>query len=386
MKVVHVCGVPLPPQHPDALRLHKQFHPGHWVLDLARAQKAHTSLQPELLVNVPGSLTDFEAEWDGIPVHYLRCPAKYRAKTLLFYETSRLAARLRRLQPDIVHAHGTEGAHVLAAQRSGLPYVVTAQGLYGIINSLLKLPWWHRQKVIEFLEWRALSRARHVIAKSAYIAEKLQQLYPHLVLHRIPNTFDPAIAALPSLPRKKNKLIFVGTLDERKGLDLVLEALPRIQGVQEDVSLQVIGAGRGGSDYIRKVEAGLVGLMGSRCEFSGRLPHLEVARAIASAAVLVAPSREEMFGNQVIEALLVGTPCVVSSETAMAENIHRFGNGHVFQNGHAADLAEKVLAVLASGSTPEAKSAQGKIVDYMAPERVAAAHLDVYRTILHGHP
>lgn len=382
MKIVHICSAPLVPQHPDYQRLKASHHSGHWVLDLARAQRMYTTLRPELLVNVPGSTVDFDSELDGVPVHYLRCQANYRAKTLLLFETHRLASRLRQLHPDLVHAHGTEDAHLLAAQRSGLPYVVTAQGVHCIINPILQRPWWHRQKVIEFLERRALRRARHLIAKSDYIGEKLQALFPNLTIHRIPNTFDPAVAALSPVPKISRQMAFVGTLDERKGLHLLRAALESIHERFPDLSLKVIGSGRGETDYAKREELALKRLLGSRCDFAGRLAHLDAVRLVAAAHVLIAPSLEEMFGNQVIEALLVRTHCLVSSQTAMAENILRFGNGTIFQNGHAADLAEQLSSVLQTTAFPEADGARARILEYMAPERVAAAHAEVYGKVL----
>jgi glycosyltransferase involved in cell wall biosynthesis len=382
LKIVHVCSAPLVPQHPDFERLRGVYHSGHWVVDLARAQRGHTALRPELLVNVPGSTVDFDAELEGVPVHYLRCPANYRVKTLLLFETHRLASRLRQLRPDLAHAHGTEDAHVLAAQRSGLPYVITAQGIHCIINPLLRRPWWHRQKVIEFLERRALLRARHLIAKSDYIGDKLRQLFPNLRIHRIPNTFDPEIAALPPAQKTNHQIVFVGTLDERKGLHILRAALETVRMKIPSITLKIAGAGRERAGYAAQEERALKQLLGARCDFMGRLPHLEAVRAVAGAQVLVAPSVEEMFGNQVIEALLVRTHCIVSSATAMAENVQRFGNGTVFQNSNAADLAEKLARVLNQQNFPEAESARARVLEYMAPARVAAAHAELYHLVL----
>jgi hypothetical protein len=52
MKVVHLCNLPIPEAHPDYGKV--PYHPGRWVLNLALAQRAHTGIEPELLVQVPG--------------------------------------------------------------------------------------------------------------------------------------------------------------------------------------------------------------------------------------------------------------------------------------------------------------------------------------------
>ena len=52
MKVVHLCNLPIPEAHPYYGKV--PCHPGRWVLNLALAQRAHTGIEPELLVQVPG--------------------------------------------------------------------------------------------------------------------------------------------------------------------------------------------------------------------------------------------------------------------------------------------------------------------------------------------
>ena len=105
---------------------------------------------------------------------------------------------------------------------------------------------------------------------------------------------------------------------------------------------------------------------------------------MARATALVAPSRSEMFGNQLIESLLVGTHVLASENTALAENIRRFGNGTLFRWNDATDLAEKAVAVLQRTEGPEPSSAREKVCRALDPERVARAHLEVYRQVLRG--
>src|SRR5438270_8101710 len=136
MKVVHICNAPLPTEHPDYRRV--VYHPGRWVLNLALAQKQHTEIQPELLVQVPGASRDFETSIEGVPTYFIKAPNRFRASTFFFFDTRRLALRARALAPNLVHAHGTEDAYGLAAQHCNLPHVITAQGLHFLIKHRVK--------------------------------------------------------------------------------------------------------------------------------------------------------------------------------------------------------------------------------------------------------
>ena len=69
MRVVHLCNVPLPPEHPDHESI--SFHPGRWVLNLAIAQRKHAGINARLVMQVPGARHDFLTEMEGVPVHFV---------------------------------------------------------------------------------------------------------------------------------------------------------------------------------------------------------------------------------------------------------------------------------------------------------------------------
>src|ERR1700730_4865117 len=109
MKVVHVSHVPLSIDHPDFGTI--RLHPGRWVLNLALAQRAHTSIQPELVVQVPGSRHDFSTTVEEIPVHYLAPPERFRSATLFTFDVKSICRKIHALKPDFVHGHGLEDAY-----------------------------------------------------------------------------------------------------------------------------------------------------------------------------------------------------------------------------------------------------------------------------------
>ena len=380
MKVVHLCNLPMPEAHPDDGTV--PCHPGRWVLNLALAQRAHAGIEPELVVQIPGAARDFDTVIEGIPVHFVAAPDRLRSATLFYFDARRMAARALALRPDLVHAHGTEDCYALAAQRTRRPNVITAQGLFFIINAVVPPRPISRDRIVELTERHALRRARHVIAKSDYVADALRRQFPHLQLHRIPNTFDPRLAELRA--KKEPRLfVFVGTPVHRKGLDILAEALAEVQRTFPDVRLWVFGDQPGASGgYEAQVKARLTSLMGGRVTFHGTVPALEVARQLARATALVAPSREEMFGNQLIEALVVGTHAIVTAGTAMAENVRLFGHGTIVPQEDALALAAAMLEALEQGEFPQSVEAKQRVLAAMGPEVVARQHEKLYREVL----
>ena len=122
--------------------------------------------------------------------------------------------------------------------------------------------------------------------------------------------------------------------------------------------------------------------MGGRVTFHGTVPALEVARQLARATALVAPSREEMFGNQLIEALVVGTHGIVTEGTAMAENVRLFGHGTIVPQEDALALAAAMLEALEQGEFPQSVEAKQRVLAAMGPEVVARQHEKLYREVL----
>jgi glycosyltransferase involved in cell wall biosynthesis len=383
MRVVHLCNLPLSPEHPD--HGHISFHPGRWVLNLAIAQRRHAGIDARLVMQVPGSRHDFRTEIEGVPVHFVAAPDKLRSATLFVPDVLRLRKAVLAENPDLVHAHGTEDAYALSAQACGKPYVITAQGCFFIINRELPPRLVSRERIVQFTEWVALRRARHVIAKSAYVRDELARAFPHLAIHEIPNTIDPRLLEIPpDRERESGSLAFVGTVVPRKGVHLIADALAILQRGDSDVfariALSVFGDRPGHeSDYETTCKKRLRDLLGERVSFYGTIPAIEVAEALSRTEVLLAPSLEEMFGNQFIEALAVGADAIVSEGTAMAENARRLRAGRVVTRDEAAALAAAIREAVGRPTTLRERFERRKeVAAFVGPEAVATKHYDLY--------
>jgi glycosyltransferase involved in cell wall biosynthesis len=378
MRVVHIGHVPLPSEHPDFGRLYS--HPGRWVLNLAMAQAEHTSIGPAIITQVPGASIDWRCKVDGIDVEFVRVPDKLRAATFFQFDKRTLSRRALATDPDLVHAHGTEEAYAMAGQATGKPNVITLQGVFAIINKELPPKLISRARVVEFLEAHTLRRAKHVIAKSDYIAERVSRLFPNLVIHRIPNTFDPRLLDLDTTKTPRS-WCFVGMITERKGLDIVVDALQQMDEAVFPSEFHIVGnRGEGEGDYDRRVLSDLRRLLGEKLVLHGILPASESAKVVAGCELLLAPSREEMFGNQLIEALLVGAMPLVGEGTALAENVRRYGHGHVIPRA-GSDNLRSTLAHNGSVNPKGAASAREKVIRELGPSVVANAHFDLYQLV-----
>ena len=142
-----------------------------------------------------------------------------------------------------------------------------------------------------------------------------------------------------------NTIGFIGRFDEpRKGLAVLLEALPKI--VEEIPNLRVLVAGPGNpQDFHKLVPTELR----ERITFLGRISELEKAQFFKSISLYIAPNTgSESFGIILAEAMAAGTPIVASNLPAFTQLLDDGESGAIFESENPNSLAQTVLNLLAN--------------------------------------
>ena len=164
----------------------------------------------------------------------------------------------------------------------------------------------------------------------------------------LPADADRRAAAL-DLPERY--LLTVATLEPRKGLAVLLEALA--SAAAPDVPLLVAGQpGWGGVDLV--AEAGRLGIA-HRVRVLGRVADADLAVLLHRATAVVVPSRAEGFGLPLLEAMAVGTPVVISPADALVEVA-----GGAALVAPDADLAGALRAVVEDAALAHELAAKGR--------------------------
>ncbi|OZE94554.1 glycosyltransferase family 4 protein [Rhodococcoides fascians] len=201
----------------------------------------------------------------------------------------------------------------------------------------------------------------------------------------IPNGVDvPAFRRaplLPGYPRAGGTVLFLGRFDEpRKGMAVLMRALPTLVERHPDVEVLVVG--RGDEDKLRK-EAGAAA---SHIRFLGQVDDEEKASAMRSADVYCAPNLGgESFGIVLVEAMASGT-AVVASELDAFRRVLRDGTaGLLVPIDDDVALADAVDSVLSSDDIRDrvVQAATRAVAEYDWPV-VAEQIMRVYETVTVG--
>ena len=140
-----------------------------------------------------------------------------------------------------------------------------------------------------------------------------------------------------------NTIGFIGRFEEpRKGLSVLLEALPVIARFAPDVRVIVAGPGDP-----TEVEKAIDPQLRHRFQFLGKISEQDKANFMSSVSIYVAPNTGgESFGIILAEAL-AGGACVVASDIPAFDDLLGHGEfGALFQSEDPTDLAKVIIDLL----------------------------------------
>jgi len=145
-------------------------------------------------------------------------------------------------------------------------------------------------------------------------------------------------------------VVSTGALIERKGHDVVIEAVAALPNVT------LIVAGEGSYRPVLEAKIAALGL-GNRVRLLGAIPHAEMGALLGAADVMALASANEGLANAWVEALACGTPIVVPDVGGASEVVTERAYGRMVGRSPAG-FASGIVAVL-SDRTPAAKVREG---------------------------
>ncbi len=202
-------------------------------------------------------------------------------------------------------------------------------------------------------ERRLLARAPHVLANSRAAARDIAASLelPDLlrraavVPHGLP---DLARGVRPAARSDGVEVLFVGRLERRKGVDVLLEAAPPLLQAAPHARLTLVGQDVAGEEPWR--EAFLRRHRGApwlqRVQFEGALPREALLARYAACDVVVVPSRYESFSLTALEAMIFAKPCVASDVGGMGEVVAGGETGLLIPSDDPAALTAALLGLV----------------------------------------
>lgn len=337
-------------------------------------------------VTIVSTATDIDKplQYEADRLCLILVPSRPRARdrALSFFSSERrlLAAALREVHPDIIHAQWTYEFALAAAEAAVAPVLVTAR------DSPLTILW-HNPDAYRFfrllLAVRARLSIRHVSAPSPYLARTLRWFGYFGEIPVIPNLISLSSAASHATVVGSPTVLCVADSGRRKNVRALLRAMPVVRVRHPETRLRLVGAGleRGGPVEAWALQQGL----DSQVEFVGHVDRVAITGEYAQATVFCSPSLEESFGNTLVEALQAGIPVVAGERSGAVPWVLFDGRaGRLVDVRNPAAIAASICEAI---DNPLSTVAPGfdiakAITDRYAPAAVADAYVAEYRRVI----
>jgi glycosyltransferase involved in cell wall biosynthesis len=296
-------------------------------------------------------------------------------------------ARLRRqvrqvllkLQPDLIHVHGTEYGYGLAALETNVPTIVSIQGIVNLLARLSPSTFYRFQAPIEL---RVIRTAKYFGSRTAWANSFIRTLNHAATIYDLPEAVDRVFFKKAAEQSNPN-ILMVGTVVQRKGIEDALRAMSAVVAARPSAKLLVVGEGE--PDYLEElkrrtkaagIEAAVVWL--------GHKTAKEVAALHAVSAILIHPTHLDNSPNSVAEAMASGLPVIASDVGGIPSMIEHGATGLLAEPGNHRQLAEAIIALLDDEAYRKglASRARRLALERHFPSQVAGKTLNVYRDII----
>lgn len=245
----------------------------------------------------------------------------------------KLYRMLKKLDPDIVHAHLDSFIHLLKYIRS--PRVLTVH-----TTGIPLTPQANKYDAIYCI--------------SDAVSCDLGKRYPGILTRVIPNGINFSdMRKKQSYCHTPLRIVQISRLDHRlKGQDILLCAVKKVNALLGNGKVTVDFIGEGPSkDYLLKLSEEL----GTEncCRFLGMRSRNEIYENLHNYDLLVQPSRIEGFGLTIVEGIAAGLPVLVSDIEGPMEVIDRGRYGYYFRSEDADDCAKQIMDIMRFSVLPE---------------------------------
>jgi glycosyltransferase involved in cell wall biosynthesis len=290
---------------------------------------------------------------------------------------------------DVIHMHNFRSYQnnvvVAYARKNNIPYIIQAHG--SVLPDIGK----RRLKILYDIVWgnRLLKNAARLVAVSK--TEKIQYHTMGIADKRIdiiPNGIDVSEYEPPPRCGEFRKkmgfapdekiILYLGRLHKSKGIGFLLDGFASLLRQNKNVKLVIAGPNDGFFDILAQ-QVKNYDLCG-RVTFTGPLYGTEKLEALTDADILAYLGQIEIFGLVPFEAIMCGTPVIVTDNCGCGEIVKDQHCGYMVTYGDVEGLVGTIVDIFNNPMDAKGKVIQGQkyIRTQIAWEKIVSKFEDLY--------
>ena len=289
-----------------------------------------------------------------------------------FAEIRRIHALLHKLNPDVLHAWGSEDVYGLAGGFSRIKSkTFTLQGCLSEYLRLLGGSFLFRVQTL--YERPTVRRYRFGTAESPAARDLLLGLNPSMQIELVDYGVNPEFFEAQWEPAPDPELLFLGSVSKRKGISDLIEIAKRPELAH--IKFKIAGEG--------ELRTALEPQASPNVEWLGKCSRPEVIRHLESGWALFIPTYSDTGPTVVKEARVVGLPIITTTGAGASSYVTSVNCGFVTAPGDLDGLSKALLAICGSQDICRSFGARGweKHRKDLHPDTTAGKLTILYQTI-----
>ncbi|MEW6602152.1 MAG: glycosyltransferase [Nitrospirota bacterium] len=295
---------------------------------------------------------------------------------------------------DIIHINGLWNYPIAAAahfcRKYNKPYIITPHGM--LFAYTLSKNSWKKRPYYTFVTKRDMRNAGAIHFYTDHERRSINQdivsgtrsfVVPVGVESSEFDDMSSVDALRDRYPQLRNKtvILFLGRINWKKGLDILVRAFSRILKIKRDVHLLLVGPDE--NEYEKQVrtwleEENII----EHATFAGTLRGKEKAEAFAGSDIFVLPSYSEGFSMSVLEAMYCRLPVIISDQCNFPE-VAQYGAGTVITCDHNR-LCSALEQLIDDDNLRKKMGENGRklIEDKYLWDKIAEQMIDAYENVI----
>jgi len=241
-----------------------------------------------------------------------------------------------------------------------------------------------------YQESKSFNNADALVSVSNYVGNKTKELVRfkqkfQTIYNLVDTTKFYQADKSKIIPRK---LVFVGTVTEKKGIRQLVQAMPEVVAKYPDCTLVIIGRDwidpKNGKSYVEYLKTFITKDIQKNIHIIGPLPHDEIPTNLESAEICCYPSHMEAQGLVVVEAMAMAKPIIFSEKGPGPEMINHTKNGLLCDPFNSHDIAENILYMFENSQEAMnmGRNARKYVLDRFNPENIIQQNINFYRSLI----